>query len=139
MSFSWITILRGVWACCCTVAALLTMIWQCYNFSKGKENTIIEYKTFNEKMETDVYPSISLCWTLPINNDNLRRYRKRFTPSSYAYFLAGFHWDKDMLTIDYDNVTPHFEDYINQYGYRETYSQYDSHSLYAREKGVRLL
>ena len=133
MSLDWKTMLRGTWVCCCILATSMTMVWQCYNFYRGEENTIVEYKTFNE-METDVYPSIGLCWTLPINIENLKRHGKRFTPSSYAYFLAGYHWDKDMLKVDYNNVTIHFEDYIHRYGYMNHSSLHNSDHIYDGEK-----
>ena len=134
MSFDWKSILKVAWICCCILAALSTMVWQCYNFYKGEENTLIEYRTFNE-MKTDVYPSIGLCWTMPINEENLKRYGNEFTPKEYARFLAGEHWDERMLTVDYDNVTPRFENYIDRYGYRYSSLLYDSDDAYDKEKG----
>ena len=57
---------------------------------------------FNE-MDTDMYPSIGLCWTMAINEEQLKQYGNRFTPSSYTYFLMGHYWDEDMLKVDYEN------------------------------------
>ena len=138
MPFLWKTILRGSWTCCCILLTLLTMVWQCYNFYGGEENTIIEYRNFND-METDLYPSIGLCWTLAINNEHLKQYGQRFTPSRYAYFLAGHYWDKDMLKVDYENVTSRFEDYIHRYGYMypaRAYTKSVSESIYDAETEI---
>ena len=87
--------------------------------ANGKEQTVVGYKRFNEK-EDNVYPSIGLCWTLAINEDKLKGYGSNFTSMDYAAFLAGFGSDKNMFSVEYDDVTPQFDDYILRYGYEKS-------------------
>ena len=133
MAFDWKLILRRAWICCCVLGTLMTLVWQCNNFYRGEDETIIEYRVFNQ-METDVYPSLGLFWTLPIDEENLHEYGKKFNPSNYARFLLGGSddWDKDVLTVDYDKVTPHLDDYVHRYGYRLSSQDDDWRDLYDR-------
>ena len=128
-------ILRRGWTCCCIIATLSTMVWQCSNYFTGLENTVIEYKMFNE-MDTDMYPSIGLCWTMAINEELLKRYGNKFTSASYLYFLVGHYWDEDMLAVDYEGVTPNFDEYIHRYGYINAYWEYKD--MYNKAKGTKM-
>ena len=136
MIFDLKAILKQAWTCCCILATLLTIVWQLYNFYNGAENTIIEYRRFNE-MKTDVYPSIGLCWTMPINEEKLKQYGNDFTSEEYALFLAGQHWDERMLKVDYDRVTPNFPDYMYRYGYRYSSNSINDEELYDRDSSFR--
>ena len=109
-------ILKIVWACCCTLATLSTIVWQCSNYYYGEEQTIVDYKNFNER-ETDLYPSIGVCWSGAIIEKALKQYGNNFTAKDYGNFLLGYLWDEEMLKVDYDNVTRRFDDGIGIYGY----------------------
>ena len=134
------TILKVVWTLSWITATLYTTIEQCINFFTAQDQTIIEYRTFNE-METDVYPSVSLCWREAIIKEKLERYGNGFTFAGYSKFLMGEslgeHWEKDMLTVDYDDVTVRFEDYLFGYGYIQ--SSFETIPLYDKEKGIRTM
>ena len=125
-------ILRTVWTCSCIVATLATMAWQLSNYYNGKEETVVDYRRYND-IDYDLYPSLSLCWTMVINEEKLKMYGAKFNSTAYGKFLAGEFWDKDMLTVEYDNVMPDFDDYIVTYGYKD--SSWRGQSLYPTSLG----
>ena len=104
------------WASCCIVATLSTTVWQCLNYLYGEEQTVVEYKSFNDGAE-NIYPSIGLCWTQAIDEEKLKGYGSTFTSATYGWFLTAYYWDKKMLLVEYENVTVNFDNYILQYGY----------------------
>ena len=116
-------IFRMVWALICILATLYTTIDQFRNYFNIEDQTIVAYRRFNE-METDVYPSLTLCWTMTIIEEKLRRYGSTFNATDYARFLAGDVWDENMLNVDYDNVTPALEEYVFLYGYQSTSDEF---------------
>ena len=128
-------ILRMVWALTCIIATLYTTIDQFRNYFNIEDQTIVAYRRFNE-METDVYPSLTLCWTMTIIEEKLRRYGSTFNATDYARFLAGDVWDENMLNVDYDDVTPDLEDYVFLYGYQSASEEFVF--LYDR-KGLKKL
>ena len=132
-------ILRIAWTCCCILATLSTMAWQLSNYYNGEEQQIVEYKKFNE-IQTDRYPSLALCWTMTINEKDLKRYenqfKKRIMKKDYLQFLTGDVWDKDMLMVDYYNVTPHFADYVLEYGYFTSLDN-SPETMYPKQRGNR--
>ena len=111
-----IYVLKRIWILFCAFATLLAVILQCYDYGKGQDVTQMEYKSFNEN-ELDVYPSIGLCFTMAIKEEDLNIYRYNVTPLQYAEFLLGYHWDRNMMNIDYENVIQHLNEYILTYGY----------------------
>ena len=121
------------WASCCIVATLSTTVWQCLNYCYGEEQTVVEYKRFNDGKE-NIYPSVGLCWTQAIDEEKLKGYGSTFTSTKYGWFLTGHYWDKDMLLVDYENVTLNFDDYIIQYGY-DTKKDGGAVILYEMDRG----
>ena len=84
-------------------------------------------------METDLYPSIGLCWTMTIREEILKQYESNFNSTNYVNFLSGTMWNEGMRTVDYDNVTPQLSDFVLGYGYW-TFSEKDIR-LYVKERG----
>ena len=111
------SIFKKAWSWCCILATLSTIVWQLFNYYNGEDQTIVTYRNFNE-IETDVYPSVTFCWTMAISEENLKLYGNNLNRKDYAKFLAGYHWDENMLIVDYDNVTLHFGDHVLLYGYK---------------------
>ena len=72
----------------------------------------VSYKAFNEDDDSH-YPSVTLCFAFPFQENTLRSIGDNITGDLYQQFLKGEYWDDRMLTIDYDNVTMNLEDYIN--------------------------
>ena len=108
-------ILRVAFTLICISATIFTTVIQFMNYCTVEDQTIVTYKRFHES-EIDVYPSISLCWTMAIDEEKLKRFDNEFTLKAYTYFLHGYsigeQWNKDMLRVNYDNVTINFDDYI---------------------------
>ena len=134
------TILRVTWTLCWITATLYTTVQQCRHYYTVEDQTVIEYKRFNER-ETDVYPSFSLCWTMIINEEKLKGYANRFTSGAYIKFLFGDIWDKDMLAVDYDTVTTRLQDHLLEYGYTKSSTQpivlYDKQNRTQHKPGFR--
>ena len=103
------TILKVAWTSSCIFATLSTVVWQLSNYYYGEEQTIVEYRRFNE-METDLYPSLTICLDLAINEERLNMYGNNFNSSAYERFLKGYVWDKEMLKVNYDDVMLNFTD-----------------------------
>ena len=112
-------IFRAFWTCCCILGTLSTILWQLSNYCNIEEQTIVKYRRFND-IETDLYPDLTLCWSLAVNEANLKRYGKNLTAPYYASFLAGYVPDKKLLSVDYDDVMTNFDDYVLQYGYQSS-------------------
>ena len=111
------SILRISWTFTCIFATLSTMIWQLSNYYNGEEQTIVEYRKFNE-MDNDIYPSLTLCWDMAIDEEKLQMYGNNFSSSAYTRFLRGLYWDEEMLKVDYDDIKLNLNDYILLYGYK---------------------
>ena len=96
-------ILRVTFTLICISATLFATVVQFINYCTVEDQTIVTYKRFHES-ETDVYPSISLCWTMAIDEEKLKQYDDEFTLEAYTYFLHGYsigeHWNKDMLRVN---------------------------------------
>ena len=109
-------ILRKTWTCCCILAALSTMVWQLSNYYNVEDQTIVKYRRFNDK-ETDLYPSIGFCLTLPLKKEILIQCGEHITPEAYADLLIGKTWDPDMLKINYGDLAQDLYDSIAEDGY----------------------
>ena len=137
-------ILRTAWTLGCVVATFYATTWQFRRYYTIEDQTIIEYKRFHER-EKDVYPSISLCWNVAINEEKLKRYGENFTSMAYVDFLFGNLvskkdlWNKDMLAVDYDNVTTRFEDYLIEYGYEYGFQNIPFRGLHNKEMGIKTI
>ena len=128
------SILRISWTVSCVFATLSTMVWQLLNYYNGEEQTIVEYRRFNE-METDGYPSLTLCWHMGINEEKLKMYGSKFNSLAYGKFLHGDAWDEDMLKVDYEDVMLNLNDNILFYGY--TTSSQKTIKLYNKFRGTK--
>ena len=69
-------------------------------------------------MENDIYPSLTLCWDMAIDEEKLQMYGNNLNSSAYTMFLRGLVWDEQMLNVDYDDVMINLNDYILRYGYK---------------------
>ena len=68
-----------IWTLACIFATLLTVAKQYLNYLDDEDVTRIDYKMFHES-RMDRYPSIGLCFSLPINEDNFQQYGEQITP-----------------------------------------------------------
>ena len=60
---------------------------------------------------------MSLCFFNPFINSKFDNNKGSVNVSvtDYKDFLVGRIWDKKMLAIDFENITKHFDNYINSY------------------------
>ena len=104
-----------IWTTLCIVATIGTTMWQISNYVKDDDMSVVQFKRFHDT-EIDLYPSITLCFVMLFNAKELQKYGKDANALSYVLFLKGSQWNKDMLQIDYNNVSVNFNDFILAYG-----------------------
>ena len=119
LSFSW-KYFKVIWIVLCIIATMSTTIWQLWSYVNGDDITVVGYKKFNEE-EIDLYPSVSVCFTMALDEEKLGQYGINLNRQTYALFLGGELWSQEMLQIPYDNVTFNFDDYIVSYGVTTNY------------------
>ena len=105
-----------IWTLLCIIGTIVTTLWQLVSYLNNEDVTVVGFKKFHNN-EIDVYPDISLCFTVALLEDKLRRYEDvNINSYTYALFLGGYLWNQDMLHINYDNVSFDFKDYVISYG-----------------------
>ena len=78
---------------------------------------MVDFQTYHGK-EKDIYPSFTVCfgifWELEglYDRKKLNEAYNIENRTRYISFLKGEVWDKDMLKVDYDDVTIHLQDYV---------------------------
>ena len=85
---------------------------QGHNYFENQDVNRVDYKT-----ETDLYPSIGFCLTLPLKKEILIQCGEHITPEAYADLLIGKTWDPDMLKINYGDLAQDLYDSIAEDGY----------------------
>ena len=78
-------------------------------FLENDSLSSVNYKKYH-KNEYHIYPSMSWCIINPFLEHKLKKYGADVNVTSYSDFLGGFHWDEQMLDIDFDDVTPSLSD-----------------------------
>ena len=102
---------KRLWKLSCITATLFTTIWQLNEYCNGPEGTIVKYKRFHDK-KSDLYPSVGICFSNTLIEDELKRYGDDVNMTAYVKFLSGDYWDQNFLKIDYDRVTQNLDQYI---------------------------
>ena len=70
---------------------LLTIVMVCagfYKFSLDEDATVVAFKTFYET-PTDIYPSVSICFTSPFEEEKLKAFGNNITLKDYSDFIKG--------------------------------------------------
>jgi len=71
----------------------------------------IGYKRYLES-ESDEFPTLSMCFPKPINEEKLKSYKPGIDADTYLSFLSGKHFDVSLLDILYENTTLDMSDYV---------------------------
>ena len=104
--------LRHMFVCLCVLSTLSICAYWIYEFWLDEDLSVITYREFYKKPD-DAHPTISLCLETPFLPQRLAEYG--VNESVYADFLTGGYFSKEMLRINYENVTIDVLDYIDEY------------------------
>ena len=106
-------ILHGFFRFFCTSTTIVLTGICFHKFMKNDDLAQINFPTYHQK-EHAIYPTLTLCFMGPniFVEDKLYAYKKGYNSTSYASFLSGEYWMKDMMDIDFDNVTLDIEEYL---------------------------
>ena len=96
----------------CVIAAISICVYWIYKYRLDEDLSVITYREFYER-EDDVHPTVSLCLKNPFLSERLAEYG--INKSLYLNFLNGNYFSKQMLAINYENVTIDISDYIKGY------------------------
>ena len=95
--------------CLCATAGMLC--WCFYRYSRNDDVSLVLLRTFNHK-ESDIAPSVSMCFVNPFLNGKLNTYGSGINSTSYSLFLQGHLFDERMHHIKYDDVTFALNDFL---------------------------
>ena len=123
--------------CVCLINAIGLASKCLLKFLENDNLTSVGYKKFH-KNEYHIYPSISWCIKHPFLEHELKKYADGINVTSYSNFLQGLYWDRRMLHVEFDDVTPSLLD--NQLTVRLRYHDktgyyYDHISKYSYPTG----
>ena len=95
----------------CYLVTLSLLVVCVYLYCKNDDLCEVSFKKFDEDTFT-LYPSTTICFPNPFNEELLAAYGYGINSTSYKAFLLGYHWDDRMLNISYDQVTWNLKKYI---------------------------
>ena len=104
--------LRIVFTWFCVITTLSINAFWFQRFCLDEDLCSVDYRHFFDTKE-DIFPTMSICLGNPFLEDNLARYG--VNKSSYLNFLNGNSLSKDMLNVDYKNVTIDVSDHVKEY------------------------
>ena len=87
----------------CLAATIGTVSWCIYLYLLDEDVTLVDFKNFHDSI-LDIYPTISICLTVPYNETKLQKYGNHIKGFSYSEFLGGRFWNDTMANIPYDDV-----------------------------------
>ena len=101
-----------LFASLCMFTTISMVVYWGYKFSLNEDSSVVTYREFYEQKD-DVYPTISMCLENPFVQGHLAEYG--VDEASYLDFLKGANFSKEMLDVDFDNVSIDISDYIKGY------------------------
>ena len=96
----------------CVFTTLVIGAYWCYRYSLNEDLSVVTYTPFDER-KGDIHPTVSMCLRNPFLKYRLSEYGVNET--SYLGFLHGEHFSKELLKVDFNNVTIDILDYIKGY------------------------
>ena len=114
----------------------------CYNYSLDEDMTSVSFRPFY-LTENDIYPTVSICITLPYEQYKLDLYGRNVTALNYSAFLSGHFWNADLMEIDYESVVlsplDYFVGYEVEYRNATRVIRYYNSSLTGKEEYTEIL
>ena len=95
----------------CIFTTMVMLIRCLCIYLEDADVSVVQDKKFEE--DGFPYPSFSFCFFDPFIEKELEKVGTNVT--LYKAFLAGYHWDKMMLDIDFESVTKDLKDFIVGY------------------------
>ena len=102
----------------CLVATGYLFLRGGWKYFEDESSSKVEYRTFLQDQERDIYPTISLCIHSSIHKSGLydrTKLNETYAiedPSKYQKFLEGAIWDDRMAEVRYDDVTVDIKDRV---------------------------
>ena len=96
----------------CTFTTIGMVSYWGYKFCLNEDSSVVTFREFYE-MEEDIHPTISMCLKNPFLKEHLIEYG--VNEASYLDFLKGKNFSKEMLDVDFNNVSIDISDYIKDY------------------------
>ena len=105
-------IIKNIYILICLFVTIGLSIYSIYRYIKNEDTTLVQITKFLSSKDA-IYPSLSLCILPPFLEKNFEEYHNdEINISSYTRFLNGEIWDKQMLRVDYDDVSVSLTDTI---------------------------
>ena len=97
----------------CGVATVVFTVYCIHQYFLDEDVARIEFAEFNAE-EDNIYPTITLCFPSPLDEEKLAKYGDGINAETYSSFLIGQNnsWDERMAKIDYDDVSIDVEKYF---------------------------
>ena len=101
----------------CLISTGALLIFCSWKFNRNENTSLVDFQNYNDK-EKDIYPSFTICFGIYDELEGLydkKKLKETYNIQNwkgYIRFLRGEEWDKEMLKIDYDDVTMHLKDYV---------------------------
>ena len=102
----------------CLFTTICLSIYSILRYCRNDDTTLVQVSQYHTS-DDNIYPSLTICFGQPFLLKEFERLNlDGINMSSYKDFLSGKHWDEQMLSIDYDNVTVSLENNLVKSYYR---------------------
>ena len=96
----------------CLLAAIASVSWCCYEYSKNEDMCEVYFKRFLEDDESE-YPDLTIVLPQQLNETKLEKiFGKNMTSSRFRKILVGEDWDDRILNTQMEDVSLNLEDYM---------------------------
>ena len=99
----------------CLLSTFVLIVRGINRYLEDNDVTKIDTPSYTNN-QMDILPAMSLCFNQSFEDSTFARLGLNVTGHNYVKFLVGYHFDKSMLDIKYDDVTTNLSDYMIFYG-----------------------
>ena len=95
----------------CIIVAII-MASKCYvRYLKEETSYEMTFSKFNGQPNS-VYPSVSMCFSMPFIKERLNKLVQGVTPEKYQSFLLGHTFEKEFQNISYEDVSLRLDEFL---------------------------
>ena len=92
----------------------ISLAFLCYlEFIRDEDFCEVSFKNLYKETE-NMLPSVSMCFTSPIYNENLQKYRMGLNYTTYEDIIFGLHNEEKIPNINFEDVSMHLQQHIKQ-------------------------